>query len=249
MEAVVAVIEHGGPGSPHSRGRRRVAARRSGSWKRSAAAAGFAAATAVAALGFAVPLAYGQGAPSDAGSAVARADGQSPRPGDVVRLQVWREPDLSGEFPVDADGFVVLPRIGAVQASQLSTDALKQLLVDSYAVYLNHAAIDVEVLRRVQVLGEVRNPGVYTLAPTMTVADALAVAGGRTGQGHSHRLDLIRDGERVAVNLSPEERIGDSPIRSGDQLYVPERSWWARHSAIVSSAITASASLLIALIL
>lgn len=197
-------------------------------------------------LVWAEPLA-GQERATESEATVSRV--QAPQPGDVIRLQVWREPDLSGEFPVDSDGFVVFPRIGVVEVTRLTPDALESLLVSTYSAHLNHAAIDVEVLRRVQILGEVRNPGVYTLDPTMTVADALAVAGGRTAVGHPHRLDLIRRGERVKVDLSPASRIGDLPIRSGDHLYVPERSWWSRHSAIVSSAITASASLLIALIL
>jgi protein involved in polysaccharide export with SLBB domain len=93
----------------------------------------------------------------------------------------------------------------------------------------------------------VRNPGVYPLDPTMTIADAVASAGGATREGHIRSFELIRQGERVPVQLFADARIADSPIRSGDQLYVPERSWLSRNAAVVVGAITGTLGLAIAI--
>ena len=75
-----------------------------------------------------------------------------------MRLRVWREPELSGEFPVNEDGVVVLPRLGPVDVTRVSADALEQRLIREYSRYLNHAAIGMTLLRRVQILGAVARP-------------------------------------------------------------------------------------------
>lgn len=169
------------------------------------------------------------------------------RPGDVIRLRIWREPDLSGDFQVNESGIAVLPKLGPLKVTDQPSASLKAQLVSSYQVFLSHSSIDVTLLRRVQVLGAVRNPGLYPLDPTMTVGDALAVAGGTSPEGDREKLDLIRRGEKLPVKISYRTVIGESPIRSGDQLYVPERSWISRNTGIVASVITAGVSLAIAL--
>jgi len=80
----------------------------------------------------------------------------------------------------------------------------------------------------------VQKPGVYHIDPTMTVRDALLEAGGPTPIGRNDRVELIRDGNRVQARLRQDLRIIESPIRSGDQLYVPERTWLSRniHAAV-----------------
>src|SRR5690606_5029284 len=160
------------------------------------------------------------------------------QPGDVVRLRIWMEPDLSGEFPVDNRGVVVLPRIGPVTVTSESAESLRDRLTAAYGEFLNHTSIDVVFLRRVQVLGAVRSPGLYQVDPTMNVSDVLALAGGATNQGKMDEVHLIRNGQRVA-NLSPLTRVGASAIRSGDQLVVPEKNWIVRNPGIVIGAVSA----------
>jgi protein involved in polysaccharide export with SLBB domain len=153
-------------------------------------------------------------------------------PGDMVRVRIWREPELSGEFPVDETGTVVLPRLGAVSISDESAGAVRTRLVSAYEQFLSHTAVEVTVLRRLQVLGAVRNPGLYSVDPTMTVEDGLALAGGVTTDGSPDRIELIRHGERLPVQLSRRTTINDSAIRSGDQLYVPNKGWISRNPAV-----------------
>jgi protein involved in polysaccharide export with SLBB domain len=170
------------------------------------------------------------------------------RPGDRIRLRVWREPDLSGDFTVDEHGTVVLPKLGPLQLQDLPTDSIKALLVEKFSASLRNPAVEVTVLRRVNVLGAVRNPGLYHVDLTTTVADVLALAGGVSPQGNQNRIDLVRAGKRQPVRLSQNSRLGDSPILSGDQLFVAERSWLERNTGLIAAGVTGTAFILAALI-
>lgn len=169
-------------------------------------------------------------------------------PGDVVRLRIWREPDLSGDFQVDEQGTVVLPKIGALSIREMPAASLKTLLVEKYSTYLRDPAIDVTVLRRVNVLGAVRNPGLYPVDATMTVADVFALAGGVAPEGNPDKGELIRAGTRLDVKLSRRTKISDTPLQSGDQLYVPQRSWISRNPGVVAGTLTAVAGIVVSLL-
>lgn len=151
-------------------------------------------------------------------------------PGDLIRLRIWREQDLSGEFPVDADGVVILPKIGAQQVMGESREALRERLMRLYGEYLRNPSIEVTFLRRINVLGSVREPGLIVVDPTMVVADAIALAGGVMFEGRTDRIRLIRGGEVLTADISQRTRIADLPLQSGDQLYVPEKGWFSRNS-------------------
>ena len=166
------------------------------------------------------------------------------RPGDVIRLKVWREPDMSGDAVVNEAGVATLPRVGAVQVSNLTADSLQRFLVNTYSRDLRDPAIDITVLRRVRILGAVRTPNVYQVEPTMTVADALALAGGASSDGKQDQVELRREGESRVTKLTRGTKLADTPIRSGDQLYVPERSWLSRNTPLVLGAVGTLTSLL-----
>ena len=167
------------------------------------------------------------------------------QPGDVLRLTIWREPTLSGDFTISTAGVVVLPRLGAREVTAESPEALRRSLIAEYARYLRNPSIEIQVLRRVQILGAVRNPGLYPVDATITVADAIALAGGVTPDGRQNHVELVRAGGDV-VGLPLRSRVADTAIRSGDQLYVPERNWFARNTGAIVSAATAAVSLIIA---
>jgi polysaccharide export outer membrane protein len=169
------------------------------------------------------------------------------RPGDVVRLSIWREPELSGDFAVDETGTVVLPKIGPVIVTGETPVSLRTRLTKTYSTYVNHSSIGVMLLRRVQVLGAVRTPGLYTADPTMTLSDVLAQAGGVTMQGNASKVQLVhRDGPPLVVSL--DAVVGQLAVRSGDQLYVPERSWFFRYPTLTAATLTAVTTIGIAII-
>ena len=172
-------------------------------------------------------------AQNDGGQRASSDSASTLRPGDAIRLRIWREPDLSGEFPVDESGVVVFPKLGPHRVTDQAPDSLKAWVTRSYAAYLKNPSIEVQVLRRIQVLGAVKNPGLYPVDPTLTVADALALAGGVAPDGEPKKIQLRRDGKSLTRGLKQQEVIGSTAIRSGDQLFVPQRSWISRNPGVV----------------
>jgi protein involved in polysaccharide export with SLBB domain len=174
----------------------------------------------------------------------ATASGAPLRPGDAVRLVFWRDPSLSGEYPIDETGVLVLPHIGVRRATDLSPAELRERLLADYEAVLENQGIHVTLLRRVRVLGEVRTPGLYLVDGTMSVADAVALAGGLTPSGRPDAVSVVRDGERIRIDLR-EPSGGEPELRSGDQITVAESSWFARNSAaLVGASISALGFLL-----
>ena len=166
------------------------------------------------------------------------------RAGDLIRLKIWREPDMSGDVAVDEEGMATLPRLGPLRVANLAGDSLKRMLVSSYTKYLRDPAVEVTVLRRITVLGAVRTPNVYHVEPTITVADALALAGGASPEGKVDQVELRRKDRGPAVKLTRGTRLADTPIRSGDELYVPQRSWFSRNAGLVFGGIGTAVSVL-----
>jgi polysaccharide export outer membrane protein len=170
------------------------------------------------------------------------------RAGDVVRLWVWREKDMSGDFPVPENGMVVLPKIGPWKVTGIPTDQLKAAIIQEYEKYLRNPAIEITYLRRINVLGAVKEPGVYPLDATMTIANALALAGGTRPEGKPDEVQLFRGGQKLVGRITQQTRISDLAIQSGDQLYVPERSWASRNTGLVAAMLSSLVSVTVALI-
>jgi polysaccharide biosynthesis/export protein len=170
------------------------------------------------------------------------------RPGDQIRLRIWREPDLSGDFTVDQQGVVVLPRIGPVRVQDRLPDSLRSYLVSAFAAYLRNPSIEVTVLRQVTIDGAVNKPGIYYLDPTITVAEAIALAQGVSPEGKQDKVELIREGQRrdLAVDLPRTARIAATPLRSGDRLYVPQRSWGSRNGGVIVGAAISGVAIIVA---
>ncbi|NJD18811.1 MAG: hypothetical protein FIA95_05960 [Gemmatimonadetes bacterium] len=154
-------------------------------------------------------------------------------PGDLIRLQVWREPDWNGDFLVDQFGVAALPLGGDLAVEGMTQRELKEKLRQAFAREIREPLLQVLVLKRIRVLGEVRSPGVFTLDPTSSVADALALAGGRSSQGRSDRVLLRRAGQVITANVLVDTRLAELAIQTGDELSVPERPWISRNAPTV----------------
>ena len=155
------------------------------------------------------------------------------RPGDVLRLRIWREPDLSGDFAVDETGTATLPRLGATPVSGTPADQLKLRLTTEYQKYLNNPSIEVIPLRRISILGAVRNPGMYPVDPSITLGQAANVAGGAGSDSRRNMIELTRNGVTSRYDLRKEPNKASLPLSSGDQVYVPEKSWFSRNATWV----------------
>ncbi len=149
------------------------------------------------------------------------------KPGDTVRIKIWRGGDLGGDFTIDEDGKLSLPLLGIIEIERISTDSLKILLVDGYSRYLKDPYITVVPLFRINVMGEVRNPGLYPVDATLSLSDILALAGGVTEKGDINEIKVVQGGQIATKNLnkeleknSPIEQFG---IKSGDQIIIGKK--------------------------
>jgi protein involved in polysaccharide export with SLBB domain len=175
--------------------------------------------------------------------AIVQQSSASLRPGDSLRVRVWREPDLSGVFMVDEHGDLTFPRLGRRNVLNVPIDSIRARVQREYAEFVRDASVEITPLYRVRVNGAVLKPGLFTVDPTMSVGDAIALAGGVSPEGRNGAVELVRDGRRIATSISPSSRLVELALRSGDELYVPERAWITRNTGLLLGGLSAFASL------
>jgi polysaccharide export outer membrane protein len=168
-------------------------------------------------------------------------------PGDVIRLNIWREPDLTGEFLVHEDGTAVLPKIGPMHVTAYTPAELRTHVVEEYSRTLRNPSIEVVVLRRILITGQVANEGVYPVDPTMTLVEALALAGGPTPAARNDRVILIRGNSEIEIDMDEAPAVRNLALRSGDQLLVPASSTWVRNWKLLVGMVSSTISLAILL--
>lgn len=164
-------------------------------------------------------------------------------PGDVVRVKIWREKALDGEFQVDETGRLTLPLLGTQVVTGVPWAQLHDSLLAAYRKELRAPAVTLIPLRRVYVLGEVTKPGLYLADPTLSLTGIVALAGGANPQGDLRKVRLVRDGKVVSndASLGGDQTV----VRSGDQVFVDQRGWFDRNSTFVASAAISLASIII----
>lgn len=162
----------------------------------------------------------------------AATDGLSLYPGDAIKLLIWQEPDLSGTFRVDENGMVTLPLLGPRSVVNTSPIELRNSLVQEYGAQIKNPSIEVTVLRRISVVGEVQKPGVFDVDPTMRLGEVIAMAGGVTPTGNSDKITLFRNGVEIAEDLDVTAPVGNR-LWSGDQVVVEKTSWVSRNQGMV----------------
>ena len=146
------------------------------------------------------------------------------RAGDAVRITVWRQPELSGEFVVAADGSLTHPLYRTVRVTGVPLSQIEQRVQAFLGRFAENPQFVVEPLLRVTVGGEVARPNLYNLRPEMSIAQAVALAGGATERGRADQVHLLRGGTRRVLDLTnPESEGARLPIRSGDEIIVARR--------------------------
>lgn len=143
--------------------------------------------------------------------------------GDKLRIIVFDEEDLSGEFLVDGSGMVSMPLVGEIEATGRTVRefqrALETALLDGY---LNDPKVSAEVLnfRPYYILGEVNTPGTYPYSDGLTVLNAVATAQGFTYRANQRAVFIRRAGELKEQQYPLSSAIAVTP---GDTIRIGER--------------------------
>lgn len=144
-------------------------------------------------------------------------------PGDQIRIIVFGNEELSGEFEVGAQGDIAFPLIGQVAAGgktlrQVEEEITRRLQPD----YLKDPRVNAEVLnyRPFFILGEVRNPGSYPYQSGMRVVNAIALAGGYTYRAKEGQVLITRAGDPSKQKVTADQ---SATVLPGDIIEVPER--------------------------
>ena len=142
---------------------------------------------------------------------------------DRLRVTVFGEPELSGEFVVDGQGFLSLPLIGDVNVEGMTVREFQRLAEERFGDgYLREPRVSAEVVnyRPFYILGEVARPGEYPYTNGLTVMNAIATAEGFTYRANK-RYVLIKGAEvdeEIRVELKPTLKV-----QPGDTIRVVER--------------------------
>lgn len=145
-------------------------------------------------------------------------------PGDQVRITVYNQADLSGEYAVDGAGIIALPLLGPVDGAGRTPRELEQLLaarfVERNLLVDPSVAVQVVQFRPYYIFGEVGEPGAYPYSLGLTVRKAVAAAKGYTYRANTRRVYIQRSGEadEHLYELTPA-----TAVLPGDTIRIPER--------------------------
>jgi polysaccharide export outer membrane protein len=162
-------------------------------------------------------------APVAAVAAVANAGTYTLGPGDRLRINVFGEDDLSGEFAVDDGGAVGLALVGSVSAAGRTVAEFEQAVTAAYSDgYLRDPRVSVEVLnyRPYFIVGEVKAGGEYQYKAGLTVQDAVAIAGGYSYRANTRYVYIRHAEQDDEARYELSQRVEVAP---GDIIRVPER--------------------------
>lgn len=154
-------------------------------------------------------------------------------PQDMLRIDVWKEPDISRLVPVRPDGKITLPLLNDIQAAGLTPVQLSSKIAEGLKKYITSPQVTVGVTeinsRRIFVTGEVTRPGAFPLLPNMTVLQALSSSGGFTQFARLKNIYVLRmeDGKQVKHAFNYKDAVSGKHaeqniiLEGGDVIVVP----------------------------
>jgi polysaccharide export outer membrane protein len=144
---------------------------------------------------------------------------------DVLAVNVWREPEISRTLPVRPDGNISLPLVGDLLASGHTPDQLQKEIKRQLLAYFSNPEVTVVVQEakshRFNIVGEVEKPGSYVMSSSMTVLDAIALAGGLRDFARATKIYVLRvspDGSRARLPFNYKHVIKGSNLQQNVEL-------------------------------
>jgi polysaccharide export outer membrane protein len=175
-------------------------------------------------------LVRGQAAPAglpspSVGDTIVRPTGTL-RSGDLLKIKVYRDSELSGQFLIDAQGNVQIPGLGVIRAAGLDPTQVQDRLADALRSRgFRSPELAVQPLIRVSVLGMVHAPGLYPVDPGVSLIQLITQAGGPAEHANLKRVQVIRDDRVFTINLKSAlsgSAAGRVALYSNDVVYIPE---------------------------
>jgi len=145
------------------------------------------------------------------------------RPNDQVRVQVYNEPDITGDYQIDSAGYLSIPLAGRVRAAGLTASQLERSITSRLrSGILNDPRVTIQVstYAPIYIHGEVKKSGEFPFRPGLTVMDAVAAAGGFTYRADDSRAYVRRSGTAAEFVYPLDARVLVFP---GDNIRIPER--------------------------
>lgn len=154
-------------------------------------------------------------------------------PQDVLKIDVWKEDQLTRTVPVRPDGKITLPLLNDIQAAGLTPMELAGMITEQLKKFVNAPQVTVSVTeinsRRVYVTGEVLKAGAYALLPHMTVLQALSSSGGFTQFARVKNIYVLRteNGKQNKIPFNYKEAVSGKnsgqniELIPGDVIVVP----------------------------
>jgi len=158
-------------------------------------------------------------------------------PGDTIRVDVWRSPELSVTIPVRPDGKISTPLVEDLQASGKTTAQLAREIEKALTKYVQKPVVTVIVTsfvgqfsQQVRVIGEAAKPQALPYRENMTLLDVMIAVGGITDFADGNKASVLRKSggktQQFGVRLRDLVRGGDLsanvPMRPGDVLIIPQ---------------------------
>ena len=144
-------------------------------------------------------------------------------PNDRIRLKVYGEPDITGEYEISNSGQVSIPLAGHIRAAGTTTRQLEKSIASALAKgIVRDPRVNVEIAqyRPYYILGEVKKSGEYPYRHGLTVLDAVASAGGFTYRANENKVFLRRAGAGAEETYPLDAPV---PVYPGDNIRIPER--------------------------
>lgn len=155
-------------------------------------------------------------------------------PLDSLSIHIWNAPDQSLNrsyiVPVERDGMIMIPQIGAISVGGLSFSLAERAITNRLSMHLKRFEVHVAMARlrtiKVYVVGEVVRPGAYEISSLATVSNAIYAACGPARAGSLRQVRLVRESQVVAELdfyqfLMAGDRRNDARLQSGDVILVP----------------------------
>jgi polysaccharide export outer membrane protein len=148
---------------------------------------------------------------------------------DVVRVTVWKDPNLSTDAAVRPDGTITLPLVGEIVAAGRTVAELHGKIVEQVSAFAKDAVVTVAVVEvnsyRFTVAGNVERPGMYTPRYYVTVSEAIALAAGPNRYASTGSVVIVRGTRRIPIDydaiLSGKSPEQDIVVLAGDAVRVP----------------------------